>query len=1257
MRLAIVLFFLFGYQTFAQQFYNISSPSNGGFLHHEFTDIDQDGDEDYLVWTINKIKWYEQAFDFSNENIIYSRTYLSFPINKPLEDINNDGKKDLLFSTLDSLYALPNLGNGNFDTTNILNLGIANQSSSLYDLNNDGKLDKLMHLGQNWVYQLNQGNWTFDTSVVIIPYYSNLAQNHHPTVLDVNGDGYLDIAFKASYNNVYYQTRNMVLLNDGNGQFYSRPDLTFIDIDGQSSMHFNALMHQYDFDADGDLDLFYSTNMNVKCVTNLGDTAFAPPISIYSIANVNYWSNGIIQIHFVDIDFDNTPELQICKGAFNYEFYEITNNANLTPASQTQFLQTNALMQNMYKRDIDQDGQMDLVSIQNKPASYFPGKSIWHRNTSNINFNHITINVCDSFFVLSPNDTIYSSYQYLDTIAIDSVDNVNITFRNPIYWNEAKTICEGNTFTFGNQVLMDTGVYQHTFSNQYGCDSIVTLTLKKVPQPSQTSQYIETALCQYYLNGTTYYQDTTFTITYTTAYDCDSIVEYTLDFILPPLEEDQYEEVVLGTFVPHPQLHLSYDFDNDGDLDILTTSGLDSNILYILEQTSPGYYKKMEERCPVPIEFIKTKDINNDGVEDIALSRHYGVIFHSCGRQLSNYQMEMSWNTYPNKYVDINSDGILDEIVFSPRSYYNLRKISLKINIKNAYGISRQYHLMDDFGDAYSPLWASYDYGYLNQDSILDFIVYTKSRNNNTKSFLYAYISDSNLNYTKKTLHSWFSRTYYATFIGSASIVDQNQDGLDDIIYNINNGQGTIAYNRIIQLLNNGNPDSVTFHKEALSAVDPIGYCEPMENNQLISSISSSIIFANKSFVLSLDSNGGCKLEDNGLGGLGGSGVSGERGAVSVLGNFDGDFDGDKDIVFGTYMMRNNNDTSYDFVPASPIFAPNFGPSYLEDIDNDGDFDLVYQNGMKWAPRINQTTIGPQQDLLTFDQSLSAQYIGLPIKKTDFDNDGDDDVIGYYRDKTLPSPFSWHSRFLLLLENDGTGQLSYHSTLDTVKYDFIQVADINQDGSEDIFLKNGWLKNTGNLNFSYQIYNQGIESPQIIMDHNQDGKVDLLTKKDSVIAWYYNDGFENFTLGKLVTNKATTQLQKLRVYDFEGDGDLDVYAHNQHIYNTYQFGNRHSLYLNPTYNLSIPENPKQVVNEFDFSVSPNPSRGNFSIHSPDDLIVMNVYNTQGKLMATKKLHKGQNQVDLQGLIPSGMYLLRLTKPGVFSKTTQLMVVN
>ena len=127
-----------------------------------------------------------------------------------------------------------------------------------------------------------------------------------------------------------------------------------------------------------------------------------------------------------------------------------------------------------------------------------------------------------------PSTTINYVVTGTDLNNCSSVDNITITVNSPSTSTISETICSNGTYTFGTQSLSTSGTYTETFTNESGCDSIVTLTLS-VSSPI-TSTISET-ICsnETYTFGTQSLNTSgTYTETFTNGSGCDSVVTLNL---------------------------------------------------------------------------------------------------------------------------------------------------------------------------------------------------------------------------------------------------------------------------------------------------------------------------------------------------------------------------------------------------------------------------------------------------------------------------------------------------------------------------------------------------------------------------------------------------------------------------------------------------------------------------------------------------------------------------------------------------------
>ena len=136
------------------------------------------------------------------------------------------------------------------------------------DINNDGLVDLYFSSNQNSnKLYLNKGNWMFEE---ITEHSGTKGVGNWKTgvtMADVNGDGFLDIYACGVGGYKKFNSRNQLLINNG--------DLTFTDRTREFGLDFQGFSTQaafFDYDLDGDLDC-YLLNHSVHSTRSIGDSS------------------------------------------------------------------------------------------------------------------------------------------------------------------------------------------------------------------------------------------------------------------------------------------------------------------------------------------------------------------------------------------------------------------------------------------------------------------------------------------------------------------------------------------------------------------------------------------------------------------------------------------------------------------------------------------------------------------------------------------------------------------------------------------------------------------------------------------------------------------------------------------------------------------------------------------------------------------------------------------------------------------------
>ena len=131
----------------------------------------------------------------------------------------------------------------------------------------------------------------------------------------------------------------------------------------------------------------------------------------------------------------------------------------------------------------------------------------------------------------------------------DSVVNLTLNVQAPVTTSLVETVCFGGSFTVGTQTYTTTGTYTDLLQTSQGCDSTVNLDLTVLPQLMGT----ETAeICEgesYPFGGTMYGASGSYTSVFTSPAGCDSTVTLNLN-VLPNSQTTLNEVICPGQSFP-----------------------------------------------------------------------------------------------------------------------------------------------------------------------------------------------------------------------------------------------------------------------------------------------------------------------------------------------------------------------------------------------------------------------------------------------------------------------------------------------------------------------------------------------------------------------------------------------------------------------------------------------------------------------------------------------------------------------------------
>ncbi len=263
----------------------------------------------------------------------------------------------------------------------------------------------------------------------------------------------------------------------------------------------------------------------------------------------------------------------------------------------------------------------------------------------------------------------------------------------------------------------------------------------------------------------------------------------------------------------------------------------------------------------------------------------------------------------------------------------------------------------------------------------------------------------------------------------------------------------------------------------------------------------------------------------------------------------DADGDGDMDLFAGknlgdVYLFVNDGNENFTRIELDSIELMELEAL---DLDQDGDMDLLGRSS-------NNTDLGAvfwyeNDGNQSYTRSLVDSVFKLSdMECVDVDSDGFLDIVVASNN---PSAFQWY-------KNDGSENFTAFNIVDsTYEITGISVSDFDQDGDQDMVVASFpdndivWYENDGSENFSLNTFPSTDDAHTVqCTDMDGDGDIDLLVSNENTVKWYENDGAQNFTQQYIdyCNPSAYTYTGYFRhgvppfVVDFEGDGDMDVFA-------------------------------------------------------------------------------------------------------------------
>ena len=716
-------------------------------------------------------------------------------------------------------------------------------------------------------------------------------------------------------------------------------------------------------------------------------------------------SNPFINDAFdvISIDLDNDGDMDVIftsintYGAGRIAWFE--NIDGMGTFGQLQIITSNlAGDSSIYTADIDNDGDIDVLS-----ASEFDDKIAWYENI-------------DGLGTFGMQQIISTNADYARSVYAADVDNdgdIDVLSASQI---DDKIAWYENTDGLGTF-----GVEQIISTNLSGANSVYASDLDNDGDIDvlSASQFDDKIVWYENIDGLgTFGVEQTIT-TNTNYPESIYVADIDNDGDMDVLSASQFDDKIawyentdgLGTFGVQQIITTNADaatsvyaadMDNDGDMDVLSSSSNDNKIVWYENTNGLGTFG-MQQIITTNVHGTKSvyaADIDNDGYMDVlsASQIDYKIAWYkntnglgNFGEQKSllintNFQKANSFNFYFNNSVtafDIDNDGDMDILSLSDTSLVWIENTDGLGNFdfqgaKEVVTFSRSGKYRISFAD-------------IDSDSDIDILLISTLGAQNISLF-------KNID----GLGTFGPRQFITTGFpdgggGSVSIADFDGDGDVDIIANPIFGTdiNSIGQLRLEWFENTDGLGTFVSHVVSNSDIGYMLYSTDFNDDGNVDILSSSSAnnLAWYDNTDGLGNFGAPQIISTNIGAFGGSVSSAD---------FDGD--GDIDVLSSTYNNKNiswfeNIDGLGTFGSQQQIFTNSingFTTATPLDIDGDGDMDVLSNRGLFE----NIDGLGTFNPNFIFGGNEPS-----PIFPADFDNDGDIDFVYY---DTNQSNLGWY---------------------------------------------------------------------------------------------------------------------------------------------------------------------------------------------------------------------------------------------------------
>lgn len=889
---------------------------------------------------------------FSNSIRMYLRRFLVFQLLCSLLAVNMSctskavPKSNTLFQELSVSKTGLNFKNtlNPSDSLNILDyLYYYNGAGvAVGDVNNDGLPDVFLTANQskNALF-LNQGSFTFKDITSVAGVEGNADWNTGTVMADVNGDGFLDIYVCAVTGIHGFQGRNELYINNGDGTFIEKGEAY-----GLAFKNYSTTAAFFDYDNDGDLDMyllnhaihtqnsFGKASIRENRVYESGDKLLRNDNNIFvdvsEEAGIYGGANGYgLGIATADFNNDGYTDIYISNDFHEDDYYYINNgDGTFSEQLKEKFSHTSRFSMGSDVSDINHDGYIDIFTLDMTPQK----ETILKTSMGDESYDMLRMRV----------DRLGYHYQYA---------------RNMLQLN--------NNGHFFSEIALLSGIAETDWSwsalfadyDQDGeQDVFVSNGIPKRPNDLDYIKYISDKQVREKINATRFMDQKALDIM-----PSGKVSNY----FYKGMSNLKFEDVTndwIGAIPVIANGSAYADFDNDGDLDIITNT-IDSDVVL---------YKNTTDTTSnfLTLKF-KYKDHNPQGIGTKVLSYHNGKLQY---KQL-----------YTSKGFQSSSDAIIHfgygdaETIDSLKIIWPDQTLQIAENIKTNQKLTIQVLHKREKVD-YAALFPKKKPWFKPVDSLPGLQFWHRENN---------YID-----FNRQKLIP-----YKVSDKGPAVVVsDFNNDGKDDLFFGSSKNFKSEIYLQLenrFQKLRTASIDYDKGYEDVVAVAQDFNKDGAMDI--LVGSAGGEILYTKEKLQDRLYLNKNTNFNRASFPKINAN--------TSVIAPNDIDGDGDLDLFLGSYVSEDgfgkmaesflvlNNDKNFHIKDQEVLKSLGMVTDAIwSDIDRDGKEELLVV-GEWMSPKIFKYRDGVLQDIT--DQHLQNALYGLwqMIKPYDIDGDGDMDYV------------------------------------------------------------------------------------------------------------------------------------------------------------------------------------------------------------------------------------------------------------------------